>query len=219
MLDAILRFIRKFIPDFIFNFFQPTYHWTLSLCAAIKYRFPSRHLKVIAITGTKGKSSTVEILNAILEEAGYKTGLSDTIRFKVDEISSENLFKMSMPGRFFLQRLLRSAVQHGCQYFLLEMTSQGALLHRHKFIEMDAFVLTNISPEHVEAHGSYEKYIQAKLDLAQSLGKSKKKDRVMLVNADDKESPRFSACKSDRKLTYNTHMKSTTIPQFLNKRI
>ncbi|MEI6396582.1 MAG: UDP-N-acetylmuramoyl-L-alanyl-D-glutamate--2,6-diaminopimelate ligase [Candidatus Taylorbacteria bacterium] len=205
MLDFTLIKIRRIVPNFLFKFLQPIYHWILSLCAAIWYRFPSRHLKVIAVTGTKGKSSTTEILNAILEEAGYKTGLSNTIRFKVDEMSSENLFKMSMPGRFFVQRLLRRAVEHGCQYFILEMTSQGALLHRHKFINLDAFVLTNISPEHVEAHGSYEKYIEAKLDLARSLGKSNKINRTIIVNADDKESPRFLACKSDKKITYGLH--------------
>ena len=115
MLEKILRKIRELTPRTIFAFLQPIYHWTISLSAAIWYRFPSRHLKVIAVTGTKGKSSTTEILNAILEEAGYKTGLSNTIRFKVDEVSSENLFKMSMPGRRVLQRLLGRAVEQGCK--------------------------------------------------------------------------------------------------------
>lgn len=205
MIENILRQIRNIIPDFLFNFFQPAYHWVLSFCAAVWYRFPSRYIKVIAVTGTKGKSSTVEILNTILEEAGYKTGLSNTIRFKVDELSSENLFKMSMPGRFFLQRLLRRSVEHGCQYFIMEMTSQGALLHRHKFINLDAFVFTNLTPEHVEAHGSYERYMESKLNLARCLGKSKKKDRVMIANDDDKEAPKFLACVSDRQLTFSLH--------------
>ncbi len=203
MLDNILRQIRNLIPDPVFRFFQSPYHWTLSLCAAIWYRFPSRHLKVIAVTGTKGKSSTVEILNAMLEEAGLKTALSGTIRFKVDEVSSENLFKMSMPGRFFVQRLMRRAVEHGCTHFIIEMTSQGALMHRHSFIELDGFVFTNLTPEHIEAHGSYENYLNSKLALARSLGQSKKKDRVMIVNDDDKESPKFLACISDRQLSFS----------------
>jgi UDP-N-acetylmuramoyl-L-alanyl-D-glutamate--2,6-diaminopimelate ligase len=205
MLDNILRHIRSLIPDFIFSFFQPAYHWILSFCAAIIYRFPSKKLKVIAVTGTKGKSSTVEILNTILEEAGYKTALSNTIRFKVDELSSENLYKMSMPGRFFIQRLMRRAIEHGCQYFIIEMTSQGALMHRHRFIDLNAFIFTNISPEHIEAHGSYEKYLASKLEMARSLGRSKKKDRVMIVNSDDKESPKFLACKYDRSISYCVH--------------
>ncbi len=202
MLDNILRQIRDIIPESIFRFFQSPYHWILSLCAAIWYRFPSRYLKVIAVTGTKGKSSTTEILNAIMEEAGYKTGLSNTIRFKVDEYSSENLFKMSMPGRFFMQRLLRRAVEHGCKYFIVEMTSQGALLHRHKFIDLDGFIFTNLTPEHIEAHGSYERYLDSKLDLARSLGKSKKGERIMVVNGDDKEVSKFLTCKSDRQSVY-----------------
>ncbi len=201
-MDALLAKIRSKIPTKLFTFFQPAYHWTLAFLAALWYRFPSRKIKVIGITGTKGKSSTVEILNAILEEAGYKTALSNTIRFKVGDISSENLFKMSMPGRFAVQKLLRKAVNNGCAYMILEMTSQGALLYRHKFIDLDAFVLTNISPEHIEAHGSLENYIDTKVSIARQVATSKKKDRFIITNADDKESYRFAECQADQKMTY-----------------
>jgi UDP-N-acetylmuramoyl-L-alanyl-D-glutamate--2,6-diaminopimelate ligase len=201
-MDTFLANIRSHIPTKLFTFFQPAYHWTLAFLAALWYRFPSRKIKVIGITGTKGKSSTVEILNAILEEAGYKTALSNTIRFKVGDISSENLFKMSMPGRFAVQKLLRKAVSNGCAYMILEMTSQGALLYRHKFIDLDAFVLTNISPEHIEAHGSLENYIDAKVSIARQVATSKKKDRFIITNADDKESYRFADCEADQKMTY-----------------
>lgn len=203
MIDTTLGKIRRLIPVKLFNFFQPTYHWALSFLAALVYRFPSRKIKVIGITGTKGKSSTVEILNAILEESGYKTALSNTIRFKVGDISSENLFKMSMPGRFAVQKLIRKAVNNGCAYMILEMTSQGALLYRHRFIELDAFVLTNLSPEHIEAHGSYENYINSKVSIAKNMARSKKKDRVIITNADDKESYRFVECEADRKVSYS----------------
>src|SRR5262249_20138772 len=156
---------RRYIPTGVFNFFNPAYHWILAFAAAVFYGFPSRNIKVIGITGTKGKSSTVEILNAILEEAGYKTALTNTIRFKIGGESTENLYKMSMPGRFFMQRQLRKAVADGCDYFIMELTSQGSVTSRHKFIQLDTFVFTNISPEHIEAHGSYENYLKAKLDL------------------------------------------------------
>lgn len=205
MLDNFLAKIRAYIPAKLFTFFQPMYHWTLSFLAALWYRFPSRKIKVIGVTGTKGKSSTVEILNAILEEAGYKTALSNTIRFKVGDISSENLYKMSMPGRFAIQKLIRKAVQHGCDYMVIEMTSQGALLYRHRFIELDAFVFTNLSPEHIEAHGSYENYVESKLSIARQLGKSKKENRTLIVNADDRESDRFMDCPADKKITYSIH--------------
>ncbi|OHA24692.1 MAG: hypothetical protein A3B11_00740 [Candidatus Taylorbacteria bacterium RIFCSPLOWO2_01_FULL_44_26] len=203
MLDLILSKIRRLIPSKIFAFFQPIYHLTLAFAAALIYRFPSRKIKIIGITGTKGKSSTAEILNAILEEAGYKTALSNTIRFKIAEDSSENLYKMSMPGRLFIQGFLNKAVRAGCDYAILEMTSQGASMHRHRFVQLDALIVTNISPEHVEAHGSYQKYIEAKVCIAHGLGHSKKKNRTIIANADDPESGRFLVCLADQKITYS----------------
>lgn len=202
MLESILRHTRRAVPPRAFSFFQPAYHWLMALAAAIWYRFPSRKIRVIGVTGTKGKSSTVEIINAIFEEAGYKTALSNTIRFKVGDISSENLYKMSMPGRFFMQKLLRKAVRQGCQFAFIEMTSQGSILSRHRFIDLDALVFTNISPEHIEAHGSYEKYVEAKLSIARALAQSSKHGRAIIANADDPEHGRFIDCSADRKITF-----------------
>jgi UDP-N-acetylmuramyl-tripeptide synthetase len=203
MLDKTLGTIRRYIPKKIFGFFQPAYHITLSFFGAIFYRFPSRKIKVIGITGTKGKSSTVEILNAILEEAGYKTALTNTIRFKVGDISSENLFKMSMPGRFYVQKILRKAVNNKCDYAILEMTSQGSIMYRHHWIDLDAFIFTNLSPEHIEAHGSYENYVEAKVAIARYMKNSKKPNRTIIANADDAESPKFLAQESERKMTFS----------------
>jgi UDP-N-acetylmuramoyl-L-alanyl-D-glutamate--2,6-diaminopimelate ligase len=203
MLDSLLSRTRRFIPKPIFRALNPAYHWTLAFMAAVRYRFPSRKIRVIAVVGTKGKSSTTEILNAILEEAGYKTALSNTIRFKVDELTSDNLYKMSMPGRFFTQKFLRKAVNAGCDYAIVEMTSQGSITYRHFFIDLDEFVFTNLSPEHIEAHGSYEKYVEAKVDIAKRLAKSRKKDRTIVANADDKESHRFMECAADHHILYS----------------
>lgn len=179
------------------------YHRIIVLLAAIWYGFPSRKIKVIGITGTKGKSSTVEILNAILEESGYKTALSNTIRFKIGPFSSENLYKMSMPGRFFIQRFIHKAVKNKCDYAIIEMTSQGSLLYRHKHIHMNTFLFTNLSPEHIESHGNYENYINAKVEIAKQLSRSKKANKAIIVNGDDEESVRFLECKADKKITYS----------------
>ncbi len=202
MLDKTLYSIRKIIPTKIFDFFNPAYHWTLSLCSAIYFRFPSRHIKVITVTGTKGKSSTTEILNAILERAGYKTALSNTIRYKIGDQSNRNLSKMSTPGRFFLQRLIRQAVDSGCKYLILEMTSQGALLFRHRFIELDTLIFTNLTPEHIEAHGSYDNYLNSKLSITRNMERSRKPIKTIIANSDDKESRHFLACKADKKVTF-----------------
>ena len=203
MLDKTLYTIKRFVPKNIFSFLNPAYHWTLSFCSAIYYRFPSRHIKIIAVTGTKGKSSTVEILNAILEKAGHKTALSNTIRYKIGEKSNRNLSKMSTPGRFFLQKLIREAVNNDCKYLILEMTSQGSLLYRHRFIELDTLIFTNLTPEHIEAHGSYENYRNSKLAIAKNMERSGKPIKTIIVNGDDKESEHFLACKADKKISFS----------------
>ncbi|MFC1721084.1 Mur ligase family protein [Patescibacteria group bacterium] len=187
----------------LFRAVQPIYHYCLTLLAAIIYRFPSRKIKVIAVTGTKGKTSTIELINAILEEAGYTTALSSTLRFKVGEQTERNLYKMTMPGRFFMQWFLRRAVREKCDYAIVEMTSEGAKLFRNKFIAIDTLIFTNITPEHIESHGSYEKYLDAKLSIARSLQSSKKKHRTIIANKDDKEADKFLNIKVEEKHTYS----------------
>ena len=124
-------------------------------------------------------------MSALFEADGKRTAVAGTIRFKIGEKSERNLYKMTMPGRFFVHKFLRDAVNAGCDVAILEMTSQGVLQYRHAFIDLDALVFTNLSPEHIEAHGSYEKYIEAKLKLARALEKSKKRPRFMIANKDD----------------------------------
>ncbi|MBU4479985.1 UDP-N-acetylmuramoyl-L-alanyl-D-glutamate--2,6-diaminopimelate ligase [Patescibacteria group bacterium] len=191
MLNNLLYKIKKLIPQKIFTFFQPIYHYLLSLLGAIIYRFPSRKIFVIAITGTKGKTSTAELVNAILEEAGFKTAMLGTLRFKIGKQTEMNKHKMTMPGRFFVQQFLRKAVREKCDYVIVESTSQGVLQFRHKFILMNALIFTNLSPEHIESHGSYENYVEAKLKIVKQLEKNKKQRKILVVNEDDAEAPKF----------------------------
>lgn len=202
-MDKILRKIKSFIPKNLFNWAQPFYHYLLSICGVLIYRFPSRKIKVIAVTGTKGKSSTTEIVSAILEEAGFATAISNTVRFKIGKDSEDNLKRMSTPGRFAIQRFIRRAVNAKCSYVIVEMTSQAALQFRHRFIELDALIFTNLAPEHIEAHGSFENYRDSKLQIAKALSKSKKRPRILVVNNDDKESDNFLSYDADMKLRFS----------------
>lgn len=202
-MENLLYRLKKLVPKSLFAWAQPGYHYAMALLSALWYRFPSKHITVIAVTGTKGKSSVVEILNAILEEAGYKTALTNTIRFKIGSESEENLYKMSMPGRFFMQSFLSRAVKSGCTHAILEVTSQGALLSRHRFIHFDGLVFTNLAPEHIEAHGSYENYVSAKLAIADAVVKSKKAKKALVANGDDKETEKFLAKSFSEKKTFS----------------
>jgi len=193
-MEKVLRIIKKFIPKKLFNALAPIYHYKLALIGALIYRFPSRKIRVIAVTGTKGKSSTTEMLNSIFEATGEKTALLNTIRFKIGEESKPNKRKMTVPGRFFVQQFIRRAVDEHCDVVILEMSSEAAKQFRHKFIDLDALIFTNLSPEHIESHGSLEKYRSAKLSIGRALAGSHKKRTVMIANADDKNSEYFLAC-------------------------
>ena len=191
MIERILRTIERFIPNRLYHSLQPAYHFLLAFFGALLYGFPSKKLTVIFVTGTKGKTSTTEILNSILEAAGYTTAVLGTLRFKVATKNKRNMRKMTIPGRFFIQKLLRDAVSAGCTHAIIEMTSEGAKQYRNRFIDADMLIFTNLAPEHIESHGSYEAYRDAKLSIARSLARSSKTKRFMVANTDDKEGHLF----------------------------
>lgn len=203
MINKILRTVEKFIPKKLYKMGQPIYHYFLAVVGAIIYRFPSREIKIVAVTGTKGKTSTIEFVNAILEEAGKKTALLGTMRFKIGNESKANMYKMTVPGRMFIQKFLRDAVYAGCEYAVIEMSSEAAKQYRNKFIDLDALIFTNLAPEHIESHGGYEKYIGAKLSIAKELEQSRKKNKVIIVNADDNEGKKFLNMDIENKITYS----------------
>lgn len=204
--------LKQLLPNWLLQVLRPGYHLFLAWLGAIWYRQPSRHLTVIAVTGTKGKSTTVELISAILSASGEKVASLSTIRFKVADRVRPNLFKMTTPGRFFVQRFLHEAVKANCKYAVLELTSEAARQFRHKFIELDALVFTNLSPEHIESHGSFEKYKAAKLEIGKQLERSIKRPRYIAANADDEHSEAFLALEAEEKLPFHlTDLKLYTL--------
>ena len=158
----MLESIKKLIPRQIFKVLQPPYHFLINLAAALWYRFPSNQLVVIGVTGTSGKTSIVYMIARMLNAAGYKAGFTSTAVFSDGNREWLNDKKMTMPGRFFIQKFLRSMVKNNCRYAIVETTSQGIAQFRHLFINYDVLVFTNLYPEHIEAHGSFAKYQAAK---------------------------------------------------------
>jgi len=188
----MLNILRKITPLFLINW----YHWLLSLLGAFLYGFPSRKMIVIGVTGTNGKSTVVEMISKILAAAGYKVASLSSIKFKIGEKEWLNTLKMTMPGRLKLQKFLRQAVAFGCQYAVLEVTSEGIKQYRHKFIDFDVAVFTNLTPEHIEAHGSFENYRAAKGKLFQVTKK------IHIINIDDENAEYFLQFPAERKYTY-----------------
>lgn len=183
----IKKTVRSALPPSLLS----AYHFVLAFLAAFFCGFPSRHIVVIGVTGTKGKSSTLEYLNAIFEAAGWTTALSSSIRFKIGAESEPNTKRMTVPGRFFLQNFIAKAVRAGCGIVFIELTSEGARQFRHRFIALDALLFINLAPEHIESHGSLQAYADAKFEIGKQLARSKKRPRYMVANADDTQSGRY----------------------------
>jgi len=192
MLEKILRFLKKYIiPKFLYRFFQPFYHFLLAFLGSVIYCFPSKDLIVVGVTGTKGKSTTLEIINAILEKAGEKTALFSSVRRKIAERSEPNLYGNTMPGRFVLQRFFAEAKKAKCRYALVEVTSEGVVRHRHRFILWDVAMFLNLMPEHIESHGSFEKYREAKTSFFRYAANSRKKKVYFFINEADANASYF----------------------------
>jgi UDP-N-acetylmuramoyl-L-alanyl-D-glutamate--2,6-diaminopimelate ligase len=202
-MDKFRHTVKKILPDQVFKLIQPIYHWCLAFAGNLIYRNPSKDLVVIGVTGTKGKSSTTEILTHLLRSSGHKVASLSTIQFSIDGKEEKNLYKMTMPGRFFVQKFLREAVEAGCKYAVVEMTSEGAKQYRHRFIEIDALIFTNLTPEHIESHGSFENYKNAKLSIARAVEQSKKPNRYLVVNGDDEHGADFLNFAVENKLIYS----------------
>jgi len=168
------------------------YHYFWAFFGNVFYGFPSKNLFVVGVTGTKGKSTTLELMSAIMEEAGETTAVLSSVTRKIGGNIQKNKTGNSMPGRMAIQKFLYQAKKEKCSYVFIEVTSQGVIQHRHKYIDWNAAVFLNLSKEHIESHGSYEAYRNAKLSFFEYVAKSKKKKRIFIINKNDKEGILFA---------------------------
>jgi len=177
ILNQVKKIIKKIIPIILVGY----YHKFLVGVANIIYWFPSRKLVVIGVTGTKGKSTTCNMIWQILTQAGYTTGIATTANFRIGQKEWTNDTKMTMQGRLRLQKLLRQMVRAGCTHAVIETSSEGIKQNRHWGIKYQIGVFTNLAPEHIESHGSFENYRDAKMELFKKL----KGLKISILNHDD----------------------------------
>jgi len=201
---SLLNFLRKITPKSTIS----VYHFILAFLSALIYGFPSRKIKVIGVTGTDGKTTTVEMIHRIFEQAGYRVASFSSIRTKINGVEEKNLYKMTMPGRGVIQKFLKRAVKEKCHYALIEVTSEGVLQYRHRFIDFNTAVFTNLNPEHLERHGSFENYKKAKGEFFKSVKKNH------IINIDDENAEYFASFPSKRKLFYGINSPANSVYDF-----
>ncbi|MEA3248862.1 MAG: UDP-N-acetylmuramyl-tripeptide synthetase [Patescibacteria group bacterium] len=196
------RLLKKLVPAFILG----TYHRTLSWVSAVSFGFPSENMIVIGVTGTNGKSTVCNMVARILERAGHKVGMTTTANFKIGKKEWLNDTKMTMLGRGALQKLLAEMSKAGCTHAVVETSSEGIRQYRHADINYDVVVFTNLTPEHIESHGSFENYKAAKGKLFAKLTRGRYKvvggkrvPKTSIVNLGDEHAEYFLSFPADSK--------------------
>ena len=219
MNNTINKLLERLKQNFMLKIFYRLpfvpwlYNTVLAFLGAVIYGFPSRKIFVVGITGTKGKSTVVELIGYILKFSGKKAALLSSVGMEVAGQREDKPLDNTMPGRFFIQQFLSRAVEAGCQYAIIEVTSEGVKLNRHLFINWSAAIFTNLAPEHIEAHGSFEKYREAKLKFfryAASLkliphfdGRQSEGKNLFFINKDDGNAQYFIKAVNLLKFNFN----------------
>lgn len=154
------------------------YHRIVAVLMNILFLFPGRKLKIIGVTGTDGKTTTVNLIYHILKENGYSVSMLTSIGAFVGKKEYETGFHVTTPSSFSLQAILRKAVKTKSEYFVLEVTSHALDQYRTGGVPFKIGVLTNITSEHLDYHKTFDNYLRTKEKLL-------KKAEIVIVNRDD----------------------------------
>jgi UDP-N-acetylmuramoyl-L-alanyl-D-glutamate--2,6-diaminopimelate ligase len=178
----------------------------LTFLAAAFYNWPARKLTVIGVTGTDGKTTTSNIIHKILVSAGIRAGMISTVNAVIGDEVLDTGFHVTTPDAHDVQRYLAKMVDSGLTHVVLETTSHGWAQHRVDACEFDIGVVTNITHEHFDEHGTYKNYRAAKARLFSSLERTKEKPignpRLAVINRDDRSFEFLNEFIKTKKLNY-----------------
>lgn len=176
-----------------------------ALLSAAFYNFPSQRMLIIGVTGTDGKTTTSTLIHSILVAHGIRTGLITTIAARIDDQEMDTGFHTTTPEAFDLQGYLAQMAQAKCKAVVLETTSHALDQARVAYVDYDIAVVTNVTHEHLDWHGTWDRYMQAKARLFQMLETSRRKSgipKIAVLNLTDQSYQILSALPSDRTITY-----------------
>ena len=195
------KLVKKVIPSSIFRQIEPYGHLLEAMLMQTINGFPAKDIKVIGVTGTNGKTSTSFLIHRMLHEAGYKVGLMTTVGYGVGANIKPQIQHMTTASSGLLLKRIKAMRDEGMEWLVLETTSHGLAQHRVWGIPYSIAVMTNVTHEHLDYHGTFERYRDAKRLLFTQTDSNHKGMRAGVINAEDPSAELF---KSDisRALTY-----------------
>jgi UDP-N-acetylmuramoyl-L-alanyl-D-glutamate--2,6-diaminopimelate ligase len=210
----------KPLQDLKVPYLQVSDSWmALPHLAAAFYGYPARELTMIGVTGTDGKTTTTNMIHQILQAAGLNSGMISTINAVIGDQVLDTGFHVTTPDAPDVQRYLAQMVALQLDHVVLEVTSHGLAQYRADACEFDVAVVTNITHEHLDYHGSYEAYRSAKARLFVNLGstvpKSQGNPRKAVLNRDDSSFDYLSQVSTGSLITYGFHPDADIRPEHI----
>jgi len=205
--------VKKIIPRKLFRVIEPYGHLAEAVIFNIIYGFPARGLKIIGVTGTNGKTSTSFLIYRMMHEAGYKVGLMTTVAYGAGGVVKPQIHHMTNVAVPELMQRLKWLKKQRVEWLVLETTSHALAQHRVWGIPYHVAVMTNVTHEHLDYHGSFERYRDAKRLLFRMCNRNRRGLRVGVINADDPSAKLFES-DVERPLTYglkNGNIRANTV--------
>lgn len=200
MKDKLVKVARDMLPEGTLKRLESGYRKSRVKLVSTRYGHPSRHLRVIAVTGTNGKTTTACYINEILKEAKFKTAMFTTAVIEVAGESQINDLNATVASTARMQQFFRDARRAHVDYVVLEITSHALDQHKLDGTPIEAAIMTNLTQDHLDYHKTMENYAAAKGKLFQL------KPRFIILNRDDEWFDYFNKFEaSEQKMTYGTH--------------
>lgn len=187
------KFVKFFIPSGLFKKVEPFGHLCEAIILNALHGFPMRGIKVIGVTGTNGKTSTAFLIHSMLNKAGYKVGLMTTVAYGAGDDIKPQIAHMTSVSVPLLIKRVKAMKKQGMKWLVLEVTSHALAQHRVWGVPFEIAVFTNLTHEHLDYHGSFENYRDAKRMLFDQTNANKKGMRLGIINADDAQDKFFAA--------------------------
>lgn len=187
--------VKRIIPRGLFRRIEPYGHWGEAILENIIFGFPARHLRVIGVTGTAGKTTTSTLITHLLRENGYKVAMMTTISIDLGDGKGpqHNETRMTSVGSLRLLKAIKQMRANGVEWLVLETTSHALAQHRVWGIPYSIVAFTNLSHDNVDYHGTFERYRDAKLMLFRQCNRNHRGKRTGVVNIEDPNGKYFAA--------------------------
>lgn len=200
----------------LFQKLKNLYHLKKAILANVFFAFPARKIVVIGVTGTNGKTTTVQMIAKVLEATGKKVAVCSTINFKIGEKQKINKTKFTTGSAWALQKFIKKAVNENCYYLVLETSSHALDQFRVWGIDYNIAVITNITREHLDYHLTMKDYEKTKLKLFQITSKAWRRDtkRIGVVNADMKNFKKFILPAMNENYLYGIEIKANKYQKY-----